>query len=181
MTGNASFPNPTPSLADLTVATEDLATAASIAAGGDREAILVRDQKKLVVANMLRTLGAYVTVEGDGDGAILASSGFELQNLPEPQAPLEAPLDFISERGKHSGQINLTWKLVKGALSYVIHVTTGNPNDPQAVWTTAGITTKVKTSFDNMELGSFYAHRVRAIGRNSESPWSDVSVVQAAA
>lgn len=136
---------------------------------------------RLVVANMLRTLGAYVTVEANGDGAILASSGYDLQNLPEPQPELAAPADFLSERGKHSGQINLSWKSVKGALSYVMEVTKGNPSDPLAVWSNAGVTTKVRAQFTNMELGSFFAHRVKAIGRNSESPWSDVSVVQAAA
>lgn len=181
MTGNASFPTPTPSLADLTAATEALATASVPASGGDRHAILLRKDQEVVVANMLRTLGAYVTVEANGDGAVITSSGFELQRLPEPQSSISRPVDFVSERGKHSGGVELSWKSVLGAQSYVIDMTTGEPKDPLAVWTTVAITTKVKARFDNMEIGQFFYYRVKAIGRNSESPWSDISMVMAAA
>lgn len=181
MTGNASFPNPTPSLADLTTATEELVQATQVAAGGDRQAILIRDQKKQNVANMLRILGSYVTVAADGDGPILASSGFDLQNLPEPQPTITRPVDFVSERGKHVGEVNVTWQSVKGARLYIVEMTNADPSDPQAVWKEERTTAQAKANFMYTQIGSFFSYPVKAIGRNSESPWSDISVVMTAA
>ena len=181
MTGNASFPTPTPSMADLTAATKDLAEAARIASGGDRQAILIRKDKERVVANMLRTLGAYVTVEGNGDGSVLDSSGFELQRLPEPQPPIGRPTGLVTERGAHAGAITVGWKSVKGAMSYVLQVSTVGKPLVEDDWTPALLTTKVKVGFPNMEIGKYFYYRVKAIGRNSESPWSNVSRVMPAA
>lgn len=181
MTDNANFPTPTPSLADLTTAYEALAAATVVASGGDREAILVRKSHELVVANMLRTVAAYVVMAADGDGAIISSSGFALQNLPEPQPALSRPVDFKTERGAHEGEVELSWRSLRGAMSYIIEMTTGDPKDQASEWTTVAVTTKVKAKFENMGIGKFYYYRVKAVGRHNESPWSDISMVMTAA
>ncbi len=181
MTGNASFPTPTPSLADLTTAYEALDAAAIAASGGDRDAILLRSKQELVVANMLRTIASYVTMESDGDGATIASSGFDLQRLPEPLPMLVRPVDFKTLRGQHEGEVELSWKSVRGAMSYVIEMTTSDPSAPDTVWSAAAITTKVKYRFENLPIGNFYYYRMKAVGRKNESAWSDISMVMTAA
>lgn len=181
MTGNANFPDPTPSLADLTAANEALSAANAAAASGDRAAITVRKNQEQVVANMLRTLAAYITMASDGNDAVIQSSGFELQNLPEPQPNLSRPVAFKSLRGQHQGDVELSWRRVRGAMSYLIEMTTGEPSNPNSVWTTVAITTKVKVGFSNLGIGNFYYYRVKGVGRNNESAWSDISMVMTAA
>ena len=181
MTGNVNFPDPTPSLADLTTANEALSAANTAASSGDRDAILLRNNQEQVVANMLRTLASYITMVSNGDGAIIQSSGFELQNLPEPQPNLTRPADVKSVRGQQAGEVEVSWKSVQGAMSYLVEMTTGEPSDPASVWTTVAITTKVKAIFSNLDIGNFYYYRVRALGRNNESSWSDISMVMTAA
>src|SRR5690606_27317378 len=181
MTDNANFPSPTPSLAELTAAYEALAAAAVIAGRGDREAISARKEQELIVANMLRNIAAYIVLMADGNGTILLSSGFEIQSLPEPQPELSRPINFKAVRGAHEGEVDLGWKSVKGAMTYVVGMTTDDPKDPTAKWTNEALTTKVKVKFENMGIGNFLTFRVKAVGRNNESPWSDISMVMTAA
>ena len=180
MTGNASFPSPTPSLADLTTANEALKAAETAASGGDRNAIMIRNDQQLVVANMMRTLAAYISMEANGDGALITSTGFELQRLPEPLPSITRPIDFLTNRGNHTGEVELTWKSVKGAQSYLVEMTLTDPSE-KAMWTTVAITSRVKTKLENLEIGKFFYFRVKAIGRSSESSWSDISMVMTAA
>ena len=180
MTGNASFPSPTPSLADLTTANEALKAAETAASGGDRNAIMIRNDQQLVVANMMRTLAAYISMEANGDGALITSTGFELQRLPEPLPSITRPIDFLTNRGNHTGEVELTWKSVKGAQSYLVEMTLTDPSE-KAAWTTVAITSRVKTKLENLEIGKFFYFRVKAIGRSSESSWSDISMVMTAA
>lgn len=181
LTGNANFPSPTPSLADLTAAVTELTSATIAASRGDRELILIRKEQENVVANMIRTLAGYVTMTADGNGAKIASAGFELVKLPEPQPAITRPIDFKAIRGAQTGEVELSWRLVRNAASYVVEMTTGDPQLPETVWATAAITTKVKINFENLNVGQYYYYRVKAIGRNSESPFSDISLVMTAA
>lgn len=180
LTDNANFPSPTPSLAELTAAVTELTSATIAASKGDRELILVRREQEIVVANMIRNLAGYVTMTADGNGAKIASAGFELVKLPEPQPAISRPVDFKAQRGAHTGEVELSWRLVRNAATYVVEMTTGDPQLPETTWATAAITTKVKIKFSDLNVGQFYYYRVKAIGRNSESPFSDISLVMTA-
>lgn len=180
MTGNANFPNPTPDLADLNAAKQALKDATRAAKFGDKRAILDRKDKEGVVKDLLRQLASYITMTANGDGAMIASSGFEVRRLPEPMPRLTRPLGFEAIRGEHSGTAVLEWKSVRGSQTYLIEVTTSDPGTSEAVWTTAAITTKVKHRIENLERGKYYWYRVMAIGRNTTSTYSDVSLLFAA-
>lgn len=180
MTGNANFPTPTPDLADITAANTELKNAAAQAGFGDRRAIYERNDKQAVVADLMRQLATYVALIANGDGAIIASSGFEVRRLPEPMPQLERPLNFVANRGVHEGSAELEWKSVRGSQTYLIEVTTTDPATSDAVWITAAITTRVKHSITNLDRGTYYWYRVKAIGRNTTSAFSDVSLLYAA-
>ena len=180
LAGNANFPSPTPSIADLTTALTELTSATIAASRGDRELIIVRKDKERVVADMIRTLAGYITMTAEGDGAKIISSGFDLAKLPEPQPALSRPVSFKAERGRHTGEVELSWRLVRNAASYVVEMTTSDPQLAETKWTTAAITTKVKVKFADLNVGEFYYYRVKAIGRNSESIYSDISLVMTA-
>lgn len=180
MMGNANFPTPTPDLADVTTAKQELKVTATAAAFGDKRAILERNNKVVIVMDLVRQLASYVTLIANGNGAIIASSGFEVRRLPEPVPPLARPLSFEANRGSHSGSAILEWKSVRGSQTYIIEVTTSDPATSDADWTTAAITTKVKHRIENLERGKYYWYRVMAIGRKTTSAYSDVSLLYAA-
>lgn len=179
MTGNANFPNPTPDLADITTANQELKLAVT-EAGYDKRAIFRRDALQTNVINMLRELGTYVALMTKGDGDIIVSSGFEVRRQPETMPPLSRPVNFVANRGAHEGTAILEWKTVRGSQTYLIQVTTTDPSTTEAVWETAGMTSKVKHRLDNLVKGTHYWYRVQALGRNSVSPFSDLSMLFAA-
>lgn len=180
MTGNANFPTPTPDLPALIAANTELQTAAEASRYGDSRMIENRKNKQVIVEDLLRQLAAYVTMTATGDGAILATSGFELRRVPEPMPPLARPLNFVANRGTHEGSADLEWKSVTGGLTYMIQVSTTDPTVSDDNWKTAAVTTKVKHRIENLTKGTYYWYRVMAVGRNSTSPYSDVSLLFAA-
>ncbi len=180
MTGNASFPTPTPDLTAITAANTELKDAVEASVFGDKRSIQERDQKQAIVLDLVRQLAVYVTLIGNGDGTILSSSGFELRRLPEPMPPLLRPLSFVANRGMHEGTADLEWKSVRGSQSYIVEVSTSDPTVGTGNWTTAAITTKVKLRIENLTKGTYYWYRVMAVGRNSTSAYSDVSLLFAA-
>lgn len=180
MTGNADFPTPTPELTAIIAANSELQTAAEAAVYGDSRVILNRKNKQVIVEDLLRQLAAYVMMTANGDGAMIATSGFELRRLPEPMPPLAKPLSFVANRGTHDGSADLEWKSVRGSQSYIVEVSTSDPSVGTGNWTTAAITTKVKLKIENLTKGTYYWYRVMAVGRNSTSAYSDVSLLFAA-
>ncbi len=130
---------------------------------------------------MRRNLAGYVTMTADGNGAVIVSAGFELARLPEPQPAVTRPVDFKAVRGAHTGEVELIWRTVRTAGSYVVEMITADPSLPGTEWTSVAITTKVKIKFERLSIGQYYYYRVKAVGRNNESPFSDVSLVMTAA
>jgi len=181
MTGNAHFPSPTPTLAELTDAMVALTSATVAASGRDRDAVLIRKQHELVVANLLRNLAGYITMTANGDGAIIASSGFELAKIPEPQPALSRPENFKARRGANTGEVEVSWRSVRNALNYEVEMTNGDPAIPTTEWEHVRTTAQVKVLFTGLGIGNFFSYRVKAVGRHGESPYSDVSVVMTAA
>jgi len=70
---------------------------------------------------------------------------------------------------------------VRNAASYVMEMITADPSLPGKGWTSVAITTKVKIKFERLSIGQYYYYRVKAVGRNNESPFSDVRLVMTAA
>lgn len=180
MTDNPNFVTPTPTLAEVSQAADDLLTAINAASNGDRFAILERNTKEGIMKQMIRDLAAYVSGVGSGDGDIIASSGFELQRLPEPSGPVTQPVDFVAMRDVHPGSVKLNWRAVRGARVYIVEVTTTDPANDNPNWIQALMTSKSRAVIDNLNIGTYYWYRVKAVGSSNMSIWSDVSLVWAA-
>ena len=84
MTGNPSFPQPTPTLPVFTALVDDLETKAQAALNGGRVELIARD---IALANTLgsaRQLGTFVELSAAGDLEVLLSSGFDAVRAPSP-------------------------------------------------------------------------------------------------
>jgi uncharacterized protein YqgV (UPF0045/DUF77 family) len=171
MTGNALYPTPMPTLADLQTELNSLTNLQEKAVKGGVEDTLKRDQQYDKVKSMVTKLGAYVEWKADNDAVNIASAGFETKKSPHPSADLTAPLGLVTKSTK-SGAADLKFKKVIGRRIYVVQMCTNiNTN----IWTEAGKTTKTKFSVPNLISGKQYWFRVCASGIKGDSPFSDPS------
>ena len=180
MTGNPKFPTPNPDLADITAAIAEVNAAIEKSQFGDKQAILLRNTKMRVLKDLLRTLAGYVGVTAQGDPNIILSSGFEVRRKPSPRPPVSRPVALKADRSSKTGQIKLAWQPVKGSKQYIVEMATTDPIDPNTVFTLVGYTSKAGYLVDNLEPGTYCWFRVKTLGSNSESSFSDPAVVMVA-
>lgn len=180
MDGNASFPTPTPTLVELADQRAVLREWITKAANGDREAIANRNAAYKTLADLMRQLAAYVTNVANGSETVILSSGFEVRRRPEPTPGLSRPVDVQADRTAKKGQVLVDWKPVRGSKTYVVEMTTDEPSSETAVWTILGYPSRSRYVVDNLQIGTFYYFRVRAIGVRDMSASSDVALVMAA-
>lgn len=180
MTGNANFPVPTPALADIQTKLDEFETLAVAALDGTKRDRYVRDEAAKELKDMLRILANYVAMTAAGNGDVILSSGFDIRNEAEPVPPLTVPDALKALRSSHGGVIDLDWEVVPNAVSYQVMMTTNDPSQVDAVWTTVAVTSKSKAEINNLMPGQYYWFRVKAVGRNSDSGFSDPAMVMAA-
>ncbi len=119
MEGNVNFPTPEPALADITAKRTELYTLISKASVGDRVAIADRNVAYDELAAMLRKLAKYVSLTADGNEGIIVSSGFGVRKQSEPTPRVSRPVDFNVQRAHLQGEVILSWKTVRGGMSYI--------------------------------------------------------------
>jgi hypothetical protein len=125
-------------------------------------------------------MAAYVCFVAKGDGEIIFSSGFKTRKRSEPAGPLTQPESLKAVRSDINGEINLDWKTVANSRTYQVEMTTNDPALVTASWNQIGLTSRSRYMADNLERGTMYWFRVRAVGSTSKSAYSDVALVMAA-
>ena len=113
---------------------------------------------------MLSQLADYVNTTST-DSAVLASSGFDLNKLPQP-ITITAPEGPTLADGVGSGQLLFKFKAVKGASSYVFQYTTDATLQENS-WVSFPATTTSFT-FTGLTKGTVYYCRVLAVGGNQQ-------------
>ena len=171
MTGNAAYPSPSPSLAELT-AVRDAFEVAVLANDGGTRAVVARDQAREPAEAVLRELAAYVQHACKGDLLTLLGSGFPAQRprgAPVVQ-PVQAPVGLKLRRGKASGQVFLRCTPVETARLYQWRF--ASVQAPNA-WTVTDTTTAASFTLEGLAAGTQYLLQVRAFGLRGSSDWSD--------
>lgn len=179
MTGNLQFPEPWPSkvptLAQITADLTEFCSAYAATAGGDRGLIAARSRARATLANDLQQLGRYVEMMADGDGAMLAASGFDLRSRKAPslvQTPLPPPQNLRLKRGEVSGLLIARVTKLPRAGSYDVQVTTADPT-VESNWSGAGVYTQCR----RIELSGLtplktYSVRVRGVSSAGPGAWT---------
>src|SRR5579875_3346479 len=67
MTGNPAFPNPTPTLAAITTAADDLQAAATAALTRAKGTVAIRNEKHTALVQLLVQLKAYIQARADAN------------------------------------------------------------------------------------------------------------------
>ena len=163
MTGNPNFVTPNPPLLDLTTAVDALLVAAKNAEKGGSEQTAIKDNKELIVRNMMRELGYYIQEASKGDKAIILSSGAFVADPADPIGLLPPPAALTAHVSSLSGVIDLDWERVHGNKLYTVDINETDSNE-ESTWSPVYSTTKSKCSITALEPGKFYRFRVRANG-----------------
>jgi hypothetical protein len=179
MTGNANFPTPNPSIADLTTVREALVKAIAKAESRAMADIALRNEVASILRTLMVNLARYVNNVAQGDLNVALSSGFELAKKPEPSTSLGVPLKLEVRLSDFEGALNVSWKGVEDARMYQVYMNETDPSDANA-WTVVAVSSRTRVRITDLQPGKFYSFRVTALGRIGEGPASDVSGRRAA-
>jgi hypothetical protein len=173
------YANPSPSLASITTAINELeqaATETQEARQAAKAKTSAQNQKEDVLDKLMSQLAAYVeSVAGDNEELVRragmdtrASAGASTNGTPS------APPALSATRGDNEGEIDCSWDTVAGARSYTIEI---SPDPPTTTsWKHSGVSTKSRSTIGSLTPGTRYWFRVSAIGTAGQSGWSDPAV-----
>ncbi len=160
----------------LAVATSNLQTSLSAHDTSKKtwqaaEQQLLADQTAVInAANTYRDL---VNATPNLDAQTINSLGLKVQGQKTASKAMSFPLDIVVKPGKQPGELDVKWKRVAGAKTYLIQVT----EDPNGVtgWVDANAVTKSKVSLPGLTSGKRAWVRVASVGSSGTSAYSAAS------
>lgn len=138
--------------------------------------VALRKAKRESVILMLQKLAADLELTADGDLVKLAATGFEFKGKPaRSSGPLPPPQNLRVKTTGITGEALAKVAAVALASGYEAQFTL----DPMGgVWTSINsVTDSQKILFTSLQRGKDYFFRVRALGANGPSGWSDVATM----
>jgi hypothetical protein len=166
MRNNASFPNPTPTVAEVEKKSIDYQLALNAAGRNDRTLSSAKNDRKAELIEMLGKWDDYVTATSNGDKTMLLSSGFDIAGIRNQSQDL-TPIEQLEVEIGPIGQAIVSVKRVTGARMYAFQCTP-DPITPESVWTTE-TTTDRENTFTNLNSIAKYWVRVIAYGRGKQT------------
>ena len=168
MTNNASFPMPTPSIAALTAALNDLHSAETQTLSRAKGAATVRDDKRTVLVSELQQLRGYVQGIADATpengAAIIESAGLAVRKIPTH--PKRA---FAAKPGPLAGTATVTAENAGPRSSYEWQYSV----DGGKTWVSAPATTQGKTTIAGLPSGTTVQFRYLAVTpKGGQGDWS---------
>lgn len=179
LTGNAHFPTPPVTVAQLGTLGDELEAAIELATDGSKASKEARNAKAAEVKVALNTVADYVRMVAKGVAAILSTSGFE---LAKQRAPIGVPgtTKLLQARmTNQKGTLELRWSLVYGAHGYQVWMTASDPSI-EANWQAIGYTTRGSHQVTDLESYKAYWFCVSAIGSAGEGLQCDPAMGRAA-
>jgi hypothetical protein len=167
MTGNPSFPSPTPTLAAITAAIGDLQTAEIAALSRTKGAVASRDEMRTVLVGALQHLRAHIQSVADADPS-KAASVIESAGVAVRKTATRGARAFAAKPGPVAGVAKITTVAASRRASYEWQYST----DGGKTWVTAPATLQAKTTIAGLASGSTVQFKYRAVTRTGESDWS---------
>lgn len=177
LTNNPNFPNPVPSIVDI------LASATALEASYEESQkardvavtkTAIKNQKEEAHDFIMTALGSYVEVQSKGDEAKIKSAGMDVKAGATPIGIPDTPAALAASEGAKTGVINLKWKTVRGAKSYVVRLTDAIADGNS--WKQSTVVTKATAVIDGLSSGKQYWFQAAAVGAAGQGAWSDPAV-----
>lgn len=165
MKNNASFPNPTPTIAEVEKGHTDFQLALNVAGRKDRTLSSAKNDRKAELIGMLVKWDDFVTTTSNGDKTMLLSSGFDIAGTGNPSQDL-GTIDQLDVEIGPPGQAIARIKRVTGAKAYVFQCT-ADPVTPNSQWINETSSDR-EAVFTNLNSIAKYWFRVIAIGKGKQ-------------
>ena len=159
LTANLFFTTPYISLADATLAINNLEAATLTAADGGHTAKSIMRDMEEVVDNTFRILAHYVNQLADGDSKKIASSGFNQTQ----DSTAQAKAILTANNGTHPGDVRLVTKAIKKTGVYKWQSSKGPIPTDDSGWKDEGMSTKAHFDISGFTPGELVNFRVCAV------------------
>jgi hypothetical protein len=167
MTANPSFANPTPTLAAVTTAINDLQAAQTATLARTKGAATTRNDKRAALLLLLHELRGYIEVtanaSADQGAAIIESAGVAVRKTPTRRARA-----FVAKLGPVSGTAKVVAVSAGRRASYEWQYST----DGGKTWVTAPVTLQAKTTIPGLLPGATVHFKYRPVTKTGEGDWS---------
>ena len=167
MTGNPSFPTPSPTLAAITTAAAELQAAENAALARTKGAVATRNEKRSALVTLLTELRASVQATANADPetstSVIQSAGLAIR-----KTPVRAARVFAAKPGAVSGSVALVTDAAARRASYEWQYST----DGGKTWVSAPSTLQAKTTVAGLTPGATIVFRYRAVTKTGEGDWS---------
>ena len=167
MTGNAAFPSPVPTLAEVTAGIAALQVAESAALSRIKGAVTARNDKKAALVALLQDLRGYVQKTADAapenSAALIQSGGFTVK-----KTPVHKPRVFAAAQGAVSGTVKLVTASAGHRASYDWEYSI----DGGKTWAALPSSLQAKTSVIGLAAGTTVLFRHRAVTKTGVADWS---------
>lgn len=172
LTGNAAYPTPPVTLANLETARADFEQKIADASSGGPPATAAKNNSRQVLLGMLRQIAAYVQMNCNNDMAALLSSGFQAMSTNRASLPLEKPVGLQIDNG-NTGELVASVTPVKNTSLYEGRIKLQSSGEWQPSIFTGD---SQHITFTGLTPGVVYTIQVRALGGSTgQSDWSDPS------
>ena len=173
MTGNTNFPNPSPALAAVTTALDDLQSAEALALTRAKGAAAARNQKRAVLVGLLEQLRTYVQSMADAspeNGPAIIESA----RLAVRKSPVRPPRVFEAKPGTTTGSMKLVVPSAARRASYEWQYST----DGGKTWIEMLPTLQARTTLGGLTPLSTVEFRYRSVIKGGAGDWSaPISVI----
>ncbi|SEN82218.1 hypothetical protein SAMN05216436_12288 [bacterium A37T11] len=175
LTGNASFPEPNPTLPEFTTAATDYRAKLAVASRkGSALEVSLKNEARKVLLNLLRRLAFYVNEIGQGNAPVLYSSGMRLNSQPREMLVPGVPDGVKLRDGRQSGQIRLDFNPLKEAWEYEYAISSELDENKDPIWGNPLNTTSSRANIlAPVTPGVLYRIRVRARNGRGLGDWSE--------
>jgi hypothetical protein len=173
MTSNSNFPTPTPTVAALNSAVNDLHTAETAALSRAKGATTVRNDKLTVLVSLLAQLRGYVQGVADATpengAAIIESAGLAVRKVPT--RPKRA---FAATQGALAGSAIVTAVTAGPRSSYEWQYSV----DGGKTWVSAPATIQGRTTIAGLPVGTTVQFRYLAVtAKGGQGDWSQATLL----
>jgi hypothetical protein len=167
LTGNQSFPQPDPSIAQLNTAIADLEAAQTAVHARGPGAVATRNEKRAALVALLRQLKSYVQHVLDADQehalALAQSVGMGIKRIVVRNRQV-----FSVQHGKVSGSVSIETPRAGQRVSYEWEYS----SDGGKTWLTMPPTTRSRTTLTGLQPGASYSFRSRAVTKSGPTDWT---------